>query len=170
MSTLRKNVLIALAALSLGGAAIAAEEQAQAPQGQRQQLTQDQRDAKRAEFHAKMAEHRAQREQKLHDALKLSGSQEQAWTSFVASMKPAERGQRPDHKAIASLPAPQRMQKMIELSRQRTAAMESRLAALNSFYATLSPEQQKVFDEQTRRGMEHRGGMHGQHREGMMRG
>jgi ABC-type uncharacterized transport system ATPase component len=166
MNTLRKNVLIALAALSLGGTALAA----QAPQGQSQQLTQEQRDAKRAEFQAKMAEHRAQREQKLHDALKLSGSQEQAWTTFVASMKPAEHQQHWDHAAFAKLSAPQRMQKMIDLSKQRTAAMESHLAALNSFYATLSPEQQKVFDEQTRHGMGHHGGMHWQHRDGMMPG
>jgi hypothetical protein len=90
-------------------------------------------------------------------------------------MKPAQRMQRQDHKAFASLPAPQRMQKMIELSRQRTAMMEARLPALNTFYAALSPQQQKVFDEQTSHGMGGHGmhgghGMRGEHREGAARG
>src|SRR5689334_14087246 len=125
MNTVRKHVLIALAALSLGGTALATETDTQAPQGQHHQGTGEQRDAKRAEFREKMGEHIARREQKLHDALKLTGSQEQAWNTFTAAMKPAQQAQRPDHKAIASLPAPQRMEKMIELSKQRTAAMES---------------------------------------------
>jgi Spy/CpxP family protein refolding chaperone len=171
MNKVRKNVLVALAALSLGGAAFAAEADAQAQHGKRQQMTQEQRDAKRAEFRAKMAEHQAQRAQKLHDALQLSGAQENAWQAFVASMKPAQRdhAQRPDHKAMASLPAPQRMQQMIELSKRRTAAMESRLAALNTFYSVLSPEQKKVFDEQSARGRGHHG-FRGEHHEGKMRG
>jgi Spy/CpxP family protein refolding chaperone len=163
MNIVRKNVLIALAALSLGSAAYAAEGQATAPaqHGARQQMTQEQRDARRAEFQKKMAEHMAQRTQKLHDALQLSSAQEQAWTSFVASMKPAQhdRAQHQDRKAFAALPAPQRMQKMIDMSKQRTAAMESRLSALNTFYSVLNPQQKKVFDEQTADGM----GMHGMH-------
>jgi len=172
MNNVRKNVLIALAALTLGGAAFAAEEQAPPPQGphQHQQMSPEQRQAKRAEFQAKMAEHRAQRQQQLHDALKLSGAQEQAWNTFVASMKPAERQPHPDRAAFANLSAPERMQKMIEFSKQRTARMESRQAALNTFYSPLNPEQKKVFDEQTRRGMGEHHGMHGQHRPGMMRG
>jgi hypothetical protein len=158
MKMLRKNVLIALAALSMG-AAYAGEAPATAPQQQSK--------AKMAERHAKMAQHRAEREAKLHDALKLSPQQEPAWNSFAASMKPAERGQHPDRAAWASLSAPQRMEKMIELHKQRTTMMESRLAALNTFYGTLTPEQKKVFDQQTLRGP----GFHGGHREhGKMQG
>lgn len=170
MKTVRKHVLIALAALSLGGTAMAQQTDTQQAQPQRPHLTKEQRQAKMAEFRAKRAEHMAQRQQQLHDALKLSGSQEQAWNSFVASMKPAERAHH-DRAAFASLPAPERMQKMIDFSKQRTARMESRLAALNSFYSTLSPEQKKVFDDQTRHFMGGRGGHRGgQHHGGMMRG
>lgn len=168
MKTVRKHVLVALAAMSLGGAALA--QQTDTQPGQRPHLTQEQRQAKMAEFRAKRAQHMAQRQQQLHDVLKLSGAQEQAWNTFVASMKPAERQQHHDRAAFANLPAPERMQKMIELSKQRTARMESRLAALNAFYSTLSPEQKKVFDEQTRHFMGEHGGHPGGHRGGMMHG
>lgn len=164
MNNVRKNILIALAALSVGGAVNAAEPQSQAAQDQqRPALTQEQRAAKMAEHRARRAEHMAKRQAALHDALKLSPAQEPAWASFVAAHKPADHMQRPDRAQWASLPAPQRMEKMIELQKQRTARMEQRLAALNAFYATLSPEQKKVFDQQALRGHGMRGhhGMHG---------
>jgi periplasmic protein CpxP/Spy len=168
MNTVRKHVLVALAALSLGGAALAQQTEPQPAQDQRAHPTQEQRQAKMAEFRARHAQQMAQRQQELHDALKLSGAQEQAWSTFVASMKPAEPRQQHDHAAFATLPAPERMRKMIELSKQHTAQMESRLAALNTFYSTLSPEQKKVFDEQTRHFMGGHGGHHGGHGSGMM--
>jgi hypothetical protein len=176
MNTVRKHVLFALAALSMGGAALAAQsDTTQAPaQGQRPHLTQEQRQAKMAEFKAKMDAEHAQRQQQLHDALKLSASQEQGWNAFVASMKPAAHEQHADRGAFANLSAPERMQKMIDFSKQRTAQMETRLAALNTFYSTLSADQKKVFDEQTRHFMGGRGmgghGMHGMHRPGMQHG
>jgi Spy/CpxP family protein refolding chaperone len=172
MNTIRTNVLIALAALSLGGAALAAEapQAPQAQQGQHHQLTPEQRQARMAEWRAKRTEAMAQRQNQLHSDLKLSSSQEAAWNSFVASMKPAAHDQHRDHAALASLSAPERMRKMIDMSKQRTAMMEARLGALDTFYSTLSPEQKKVFDEHSRHFMgEHQG--HGEHhRMGMARG
>lgn len=171
MSTVRKQVMIALAALSLGGAAIAAQADTPAPQAQQHhQWTQQERDAHRAEFRARMGERMKERATKLHDALQLNGSQEQAWNTFVASMRPAHpEAKRGEFRGFANLPAPQRMQKMIEMSKKRTAMMEQRQAALNTFYATLTPQQQKVFDEQTSRGMGGHGSR-GEHRQGGMRG
>lgn len=171
MNNVRKHVLIALAALSLGGAAFAAEQQAPAQPGQHHQWSQQERDAHRA----RMEEHMKERAQKLHDALQLSGSQEQAWNSFAASMQPAHaRKHRGEWRGMARLPAPERMRKMIEMSKQRTAMMESRLAALDSFYSVLTPQQKKVFDEQTSHGMGGHGfghhGERGEHHEGAMRG
>lgn len=141
MNIVRKQLLIGLAALSLGGAAFAAEAPAAAPQ-QHQQMTKEQRQAR-------MAEHFARREAALHDALKITPAQEPAWNAFVASMKPA---QREDHVQWSALTAPERMQK-------RIAMMQARLDALNTFYSTLSPEQKKVMDQQS---MHRRG--HGEHR------
>jgi Spy/CpxP family protein refolding chaperone len=158
MNTLRKQILIGLAALSMGAAAVGAQAQTQAPEGRHgHAATMEQRQAK-------MAEHRAKRLAELHDALKLSSSQEPAWNTFVNATKPAQKANRQDRAAWASLPAPARMEKMIELSKERTARMEQHLAAVKTFYATLTPEQKKVFDQQTSRGMgdEHHG-KHGQH-------
>jgi protein CpxP len=159
MNTLRKTLLTGLAALSLGGAMLGAQAQTQAPDSHpKAQLSKEERQARHAEFAAK----RAQRVAKLHDELKITPSQENAWNAFVASMKPAQRadGQRGDRAAWANLSAPERAQKMIERQKARTVFMEQRLSALNSFYAVLSPEQKKVFDEKAAR-MQSRFGRHG---------
>lgn len=160
MTTLRKHLLTAFAALSMGAAALGAHAQTTAP-AQAQDgryghaANQEQRAAKRAEFAAKRAA-------KLHDALKITPAQEGAWNAFLASMKPPARGQRPDRAEHASLSAPQRLAKHIEMQKQRTAAMEQRLGAVNSFYAVLTPEQKKTFDDKAAR-LEGRFGRHGGH-------
>jgi protein CpxP len=159
MNTLRKTLLTGLAALSLGGAMLGAQAQTQAPDSHpKAQLSKEQRQARHAEFAAK----RAQRVAKLHDELKITPAQENAWNAFVASMKPAQRGdhQRGDRAGWANLSAPERAQKMIERQKARTVFMEQRLSALNSFYSVLSPEQKKVFDEKAAR-MQSRFGGHG---------
>jgi Spy/CpxP family protein refolding chaperone len=173
MNTIRKNLVIAFTAAGLFGAAIGAQAQNTAPvEGSHAHaMTAEQRLAKKAERqakagerHAKMAQKRAEHQAKLHDLLKLNAAQQPAWDAFVASRTPAnkaERPARPDRAAWASLSAPQRMQKGIDLQKQRVARMEQRLAALNSFYAVLTPEQRKVFDEQSKG---RKGGRHHQHR------
>lgn len=174
---MRKTILTSLAALSLGVAAIGAQAQTAAPAtpaaqdqarqhqgrfGHGQKLTPEQR----AQWQAKRAEKRAQRVAKLHDELRITPAQEAAWKSFVASMHPAQRPAR-DRAAWASLTAPERMAKKIELHKRRTALMEQRLSALNSFYSVLTPEQKQTFDAKAAR-MQHRfhghRGMGGQQR------
>ena len=172
MNTIRKNIVIALTAFGLAAGAAGVQAQTQAPAEGRHghALTVEQRQAKMAEFKAKRAEKRAERQAKLRDALKLTPAQQPAWDAFVASMTPAQtadRAARPDRAQLASLSAPQRLQMRIERQKQRTARMEARLSALNSFYSVLTPEQRKVFDEQAKQrrgGRHHRG--HGGH--GMM--
>jgi hypothetical protein len=165
MNTLRKTLFTGLAALSLGGAMIGAQAQTQAPDAHpRAHLSKEERQARHAEFAAKREQMRAQRVARLHDDLKITPAQENAWNAFVASMKPAHRadGQRGDRAAWASLSAPQRAEKLLERQKARTAAMEQRLAALNTFYSVLSADQKKVFDEKTAR-MQSRFGRHGGH-------
>jgi Spy/CpxP family protein refolding chaperone len=166
MNTLRKTLLTGLAALSLGGAMLGAQAQSQTPDTHpKAQLSKEERQARHAEFAAKREQMRAQRVAKLHDELKITPAQESAWNAFVASMKPAHRadGQRGDRAAWANLSAPERAQKMIERQKQRTAFMEQRLGALNSFYSVLSPEQKKVFDEKAARMQSHFGRHGGEH-------
>jgi periplasmic protein CpxP/Spy len=166
MKTLTKTLLTGLAALSMGAAAIGAQAQtqtqAQAPQqnAARPHLTPEQRQAKMAEF-------RAKREAKLHDALGITSAQESAWQSFVAAMQPPAKGQRGgfDRAAWTGLSAPQRMQKVIDLQKQRTVRMEQQLSAMNSFYSVLSPQQKQIFDSEAARMHGHRFG-HGQHGHG----
>ena len=165
MNTLRKTLLTGLAALSLGGAMLGAQAQTQ-PQNQTQASehgrkaapTKEERQARHAEFEAK----RAQRIARLHDELKITPAQENAWNTFVASMKPVQRagGEHGDRASWAGLTAPQRAEKMLAMQKARTAAMEQHVAAMNSFYSVLSPEQKKVFDDKAAH-MQHRFGRHG---------
>jgi Spy/CpxP family protein refolding chaperone len=148
MNTLRKNVLIALTVLGMGSTALAVQAQTAAPEGRyTHAATQEQR-------MAKWGEHFAKRQARLHDALKLNASQEQAWSAYQAAVKPqpGALGMHGDRAEWAALSAPARMEKMIAMQLQRTAMMESHLAALKTFYAVLTPAQQKVFDENTRGG------------------
>jgi periplasmic protein CpxP/Spy len=159
MKTYRKHLLAALSALTLGAAALGAHaqttDQAAPPARhgmQHQKLTPEQR-----------AQFRAQRVARLHDELKITPAQENAWNAFVASMQPSAR-QPHDRAAWAHLTAPDRMAKMIDMQKQRTAALEQRQGALNTFYSVLSTDQKKTFDDKAAhfghgRGM-HRGWQH----------
>ena len=187
MNTVRKNIVIVLAAFGIAGASLGVQaqtgapaegrhghamskEQREAKRAEFRQLTPEQRQAKMAEFRAKRAEMRAARQAKLADALKLTPAQQPVWQAFVASMTPPQKGERAGQRLSkeqrAALTAPQRLERRIAMQKERTARMEARLSALNSLYAALTPEQRKVFDEQKqgRRGGRH----HGAH--GMMRG
>jgi protein CpxP len=153
MNTLGKTFLIALAVLGMGGAAVSVQAQTTAPEGRHvRAASPEQRQAKMAEFFAA-------REAKLHAALKLSAAQEPAWSAYQAAIKPAARGAQHDHAAMKTLPAPQRLEQRIARAKQRTAGMESRLAALNTFYAVLTPEQKASFDAATAK--RHGRGAHG---------
>lgn len=162
MNKLTRTLLAATVAFGLSGAAFA-QSAANPQSGERAERIAKMKEH-RAERHAKMAERRAARAAKLHDALKLSPQQEQAWANFQAAMAPKPRPAF-DRAAMRDLPAPERMARRIALSKQRIANMEARQAAVAAFYATLSPEQQKTFDDASqRRG--HRGHRDGH---GMMR-
>ena len=95
----------------------------------------------------------------LKSQLQLTPAQEGAWTKFADAMRPATPAQRPDHDAMMKLPTPERIDQMRALHQQHTAQMDQRGEAAKAFYATLSPEQKKRFDEQTARRMTRDGGM-----------
>jgi hypothetical protein len=162
MNTLRKhigkNIVIALALLGMGSAAIGVQAQSQPQEGrQASAQTQEQRQAKKAEFVAK-------RQARLHDLLKITPAQEGAWNNYLAATKPAPRASQDERVAAAGLSAPARMEQRIAHAKQRIATMESHQAALTTFYAALTPEQKKVLDEQAARpphGGHHRSGMKG---------
>jgi Spy/CpxP family protein refolding chaperone len=93
----------------------------------------------------------------LHDKLKLTAQQETAWKKFAAQPPMLDKASRPDPAEMAKLHAPQRLEKGIEHMRAMETKMTEHLAALKEFYAVLTPEQQKMFDEQMPRFGERRG-------------
>ncbi len=105
-----------------------------------------------------LAERMEHRKAELHDKLKLKPEQEQAWNTFVEKMKPAQPMERPDREDMKKLPAPDRMARMLDMMKAHESRMENRLAAVKEFYGTLTPEQQKVFDEETARRFSRRSG------------
>ena len=104
----------------------------------------------------------------LKAKLKLSASQESAWTTFTAAMQPPAKamGQRPDMAALSKLPTPERIDKMKALHAEHMTAMNAEMNqrgdAAKVFYATLTAEQKKVFDAEAMPGMG-RDGKHGRH-------
>lgn len=123
-----------------------------------------------AKMQQRMAERHAKHQAELKNQLKITASQEPAWTAFTASMTPPAGMQRPDRAEFDKLTTPQRIDKMRELRVQRDAQMDKRADATKTFYAALTPEQQKVFDSNAMRGHggKGKGGHgHGRHHGGM---
>lgn len=91
-----------------------------------------------------------QRLETLKSGLKLNANQEVAWAEWVGAIKEDRKGweeKRKNEESWASLPAPERMEKMLIFSKEHIAKQEARLAATKTFYATLSPEQRQAFDK-----------------------
>ena len=102
---------------------------------------------------AKMQAWIAKRQAEMKAALKITPAQEGAWTAYTASMQPPPYGARPTAEQRAELDklgTPQRIDKMRELRAQRmadmAAKMDKRGEATKTFYAALTPDQQKGFD------------------------
>lgn len=111
---------------------------------------------------AKMAEMHAKRQAELKAKLKITPAQEGAWNAYADATKPpAQPPARPDRAEFEKLTTPQRIEKMQAMKAQRDAEFAKRADATKTFYAALTPEQQKIFDTQPlhgpRGGHEHGG-------------
>ena len=105
------------------------------------------------------AEHQAQ----LKTTLKITAAQEPAWNAYVAGTAHTPRmGHQAKGEDWSKLTTPQRLDKMQAHKAERDAQMSKRIDAVKTFYAALTPEQQKVFDTQGHNGF-HRAGMKGEH-------
>ena len=83
--------------------------------------------------------------------LNLNPNQEAAWTEWAGKIKGDYKSWEEKRKNVeswASLPAIDRMEKMLAFSKEHIARQEVRLTATKTFYATLSPEQRQVFDKE----------------------
>ncbi|RYF76734.1 MAG: hypothetical protein EOO22_01155 [Comamonadaceae bacterium] len=114
----------------------------------------------------RMQERRAQRQAELKASLKLQPQQESAWAAFSGAMQPPARPANRVDRATAraefqKLTTPERLARMQARQAERSERFARRADATRSFYAALTPEQQKTFDEATaRRGT---GGPRGAH-------
>jgi len=135
MTKFRKNILlIGLATLGLGSAPILAlANTGCGPMGGGSE---------------KFAQQIEKRQARLHDKLKLTPEQNAAWKTFSEKMKPSGSRSRPDISAMESLHAPERMEKILSMMKEHESRMAERVVAVKEFYAVLTPEQQKLFDEQ----------------------
>lgn len=117
---------------------------------------------------ARMGEQFAKRQADLKAKLALKADQESAWTAFTAAMTPPNLASMPrmNPAEMQTLTTPQRIEKMQAMKAEHDAQMNKRLDATKAFYSTLTPEQQKVFDAQSMRGMH---GGHGSHQRGGQR-
>jgi periplasmic protein CpxP/Spy len=84
---------------------------------------------------------------KLHGALKLTSTQEAAWTEFSNKMKPVKMD-KPEHQDWKDLSTPDRLDKMLDNMKSHEKQMGEHAAAVRAFYGTLTPDQQKIFNHQ----------------------
>ncbi|MGS5089782.1 Spy/CpxP family protein refolding chaperone [Hydrogenophaga sp. A37] len=123
------------------------------------------RAAKMAQRMEKMQKRHAEHQAQLKTTLKITAAQEPAWNAYVAGTAPTPRMGKTQREDWAKLTTPQRLDKMQVHKAERDAQMSKRIDTVKTFYATLTPEQQKVFDTQGHSGF-HRAGMKGEHRMG----
>lgn len=116
---------------------------------------------------ARMQARMEKRQAVLKAMLKLTPAQEGAWTAFTAAVKPPAgmMAKHPDPVEMAKLTTPERIDKMKALRTQHMTEMnavaDKREEATKTFYAALTPEQQKVFDTASARHFGPRGRMGG---------
>lgn len=114
---------------------------------------------------SRMQERRTQHLAALKEKLELAPRQEAAWNAFTASIQPGMRHAGGDRQAmpaeIENLNTAERLDRMAAMSEARHAHMTARTEAIKSFYAQLTPEQQKVFDAEATPRHEQRGHRHG---------
>jgi protein CpxP len=96
---------------------------------------------------AKHSEFFQKHEKELHDKLGLTATQETAWNAFVAKSRPGERPKKPEWSELSKLSTPDRLDRIQAMMKDRQQKMESRVQATKDFYAQLTPDQQKIFDE-----------------------
>jgi len=90
---------------------------------------------------------------KLKAELKITPDQESAWQSFANTVKQQSESMKAWRKTAQNTPqtAPDRMDRQVELMKQREAGMEAVAKAMRQFYAVLTPEQKAVLDKRANR-------------------
>lgn len=108
-----------------------------------------------AERAQRMQERIAEHQARLKASLQLTPAQEPAWNAFIARMQPPAAPAQPPlaRDAWQQLSTPQRLERIEARQAERDRAMAQRHDAIRSFYAQLTPAQQKAFDAQAGMGL-----------------
>jgi protein CpxP len=141
MNTFRKSIVVAVASLGLGTAALGASDPGAGSTGGSSHW------GAFGSHGAKSAERMAKRQAALHDKLGVSAAQEAAWKTFTDKLK-ATAPVRPEVAPVSTMTAPQRADRMVASLQTAQQQAVMRAQAVKEFYAVLSPEQQKIFDSQ----------------------
>lgn len=107
----------------------------------------------------------------LKDQLKITPQQEPLWQAFADKVKASSgQGMKAMHESMQQpMTAPQRMDKMVEIMKARTSAMESANDSFKRLYDGLTPEQKTAADK-FRPFADHKGPKHAGPRGGAMGG
>jgi protein CpxP len=106
------------------------------------------RDHERADSRVDSRSERMQaHQQKLHDLLKLSPEQETAWKKLVAAESGLTRPAPTSDLEWAKLTTPERGEKRLAHMKAEQLLMADHVAAIKDFYAVLTPEQKRLFDD-----------------------
>ena len=142
MIAFRKYMLVCLMAAGFGAGALAAHaDDGCGPMGTGASGTHRMSPEGRKEYFDK-------RQAQLHDKLKLNANQEGAWNAYVAKIRPADLPKRTDRAELDKLPTPERIDKLLGYMKDGEKRLTDRAAATKEFYAVLTPEQQKIFDQE----------------------
>jgi hypothetical protein len=118
-----------------------------------------------ARMHQRMQERMQRRMESLKRILQIAPAQEGAWNAWTSAMRPSQQAmqQRGHRGEFARMTTPERLDRMRQMRALRAQEMDRRAEATKSFYAQLTPPQQKAFDEVS---LKFFGGRRG-HRHGM---
>jgi periplasmic protein CpxP/Spy len=152
MKSLKNKFFLSVAAIALTTSAISHAQSVSEPREPRDGSRQGQPRGP-GKWEDKFKLMRAKYLEMLHEKMKITPQQEPAWKAFHEATAPVQRPRMPIADARndeENLSAPQQLEKMLANQKERQAEMEKHLAALKTFYAVLTPEQQKIFDEAQR--------------------
>jgi hypothetical protein len=89
---------------------------------------------------------------RLHDDLRLSDSQEQAWKDYTAAIAPDPQTQarhRATQELLPMVPTPRRIALIEATMAEDARDFQRQGAAVKTFYGKLTAEQQRTFDRDT---------------------
>ena len=149
-------VLAATGAIAVAQSPVTVAQAAPAAGEQTQRAAPGERRARMdpAERQQRMAERHQRRMADLKTQLNITPAQEGAWNAYTAAMQPPADARRPrmNREEFSQLSTPQRIDRQQQMAAERQARMQQRGEAVKAFYAQLTPEQQKLYDERAMRG------------------